>query len=140
MSFVTCSDCGNQLSADAAFCPHCGRPNAARAHDGGTPEGPPPPPPHTPPPPPPPPREDIPNYLVQAILVTLCCCLPVGVVSIVYAAQVNSKKEQGDYAGAREASKKAKTWAWVAFGLGIVANIFFLAFGILGAIIDAAGV
>ena len=26
-----------------------------------------------------------PNYLIQAILVTLCCCLPFGIVAIVYA-------------------------------------------------------
>lgn len=38
----------------------------------------------------------IPNYLVQAILVTLCCCLPFGIVSIVYAAQVNTKVKAGD--------------------------------------------
>lgn len=83
--------------------------------------------PPPPPPSPPPPREEIPNYLVQSILVTLCCCLPLGIVAIVYSAQVNSKKDQGDFPGAWEASKKAKTWAWVAFGLGIVWWIFIVA-------------
>jgi Interferon-induced transmembrane protein. len=29
------------------------------------------------------------NYLVQSILVTLCCCMPAGIVAIIYAAQVN---------------------------------------------------
>src|SRR5438128_1439779 len=33
----------------------------------------------------------VPNYLVQSILCTLFCCLPFGIVAIVYAAQVNSK-------------------------------------------------
>ena len=33
----------------------------------------------------------VPNYLVQSILVTLFCCLPFGIVAIVYAAQVNGK-------------------------------------------------
>lgn len=63
------------------------------------------------------------NYLVQSIIVTLCCCLPVGVVSIVYAAQVDSKWNGGDYVGAIEASRKANTWSWVAFGLGLVVNL-----------------
>jgi hypothetical protein len=31
-------------------------------------------------------QENIPNHLVWAILATLFCCLPLGIVSIVYAA------------------------------------------------------
>ncbi len=65
----------------------------------------------------------IPNYLVQSILVTLCCCLPFGIAAIVYAAQVNTKVAAGDLAGAMESSNKAKMWCWIAFGLGLVANI-----------------
>ena len=100
----------------------------------------PPPPGHAPPPPPPPPAHpDVPNYLVQSILVTLCCCLPAGVVAIIYSAQVNSKKDQGDYAGAMDASKKAKTWIWVAVGLGVLSAIFSAVFGFMGAIMSAAG-
>ncbi len=73
--------------------------------------------------------EYIPNYLVQAILVTIFCCLPVGVVSIVYAAQVNGKAAAGDIEGARRDSKSAKTWAWVSFGLGLAAiGIYLLIF------------
>ena len=65
----------------------------------------------------------VPNYLVQAILCTLCCCLPFGIVAIVYAAQVNSKLQAGDYPGAQASSKNAKMWCWLAFGLGLLANI-----------------
>jgi hypothetical protein len=70
----------------------------------------------------------IPNYLVQAILVTLCCCLPFGIVSIVYASQVNSKRDVGDIAGAWEASKNAKKWAMIGAGVGVVWVIVILAF------------
>lgn len=63
--------------------------------------------------------KSVPNYLVQAILTTLCCCLPFGIVAIVYAAQVNGKVAAGDMAGALATSKNAKTWCWVAFGCGI---------------------
>src|ERR1043166_271348 len=42
------------------------------------------------------PAVDVPNYLVPAILCTLCCCLPGGIAAIIYAAQVNSKKAAGD--------------------------------------------
>jgi len=65
----------------------------------------------------------VPTYLAQAILVTLCCCLPFGIPAIVFAAQVNSKVASGDMAGAWESSRKAKMWCWVAFGLGLASNI-----------------
>jgi len=48
------------------------------------------------------------NYLVQSILVTIFCCLPLGVVGIVFAAQVNSKFAAGDVDGANQASADAK--------------------------------
>jgi hypothetical protein len=46
--------------------------------------------------------------------------LPFGIVSIVYAAQVNGYVAAGNQAGALGASAKARTWAWIAFGSGIV--------------------
>ena len=50
---------------------------------------------------------------------TIFCCLPFGIVSIVYAAQVNGLVTVGDIDSARKASKSAKTWAWVSFGIGL---------------------
>ena len=76
-------------------------------------------------------RPEIPSYLAQAILVTIFCCLPFGIVSIVYAAQVNGKVAAGDIAGARDASEKAKTWAWVALGFGLL-PVAIATFGICG--------
>jgi hypothetical protein len=69
------------------------------------------------------PAGSVPNYLVQSILVTLCCCLPLGIPAIIFAAQVNGKLKNGDVAGAQASSAKAKMWCWIAFGCGIVANI-----------------
>jgi hypothetical protein len=69
------------------------------------------------------PVRDVPNYLVQSILVTLFCCLIGGIVSIIYAAQVNGKLAAGDVRGAIEASNNAKTWCWVSFGIGLVGNL-----------------
>ena len=69
-----------------------------------------------------------PNYLVQSILVTLCCCLPFGIVAIVYSAQVNGLAQAGDFNGAMEKSENAKKWCWIGFIIGLIANL--LAFGL----------
>ncbi len=74
-----------------------------------------------------------PNYLVWAILTTVFCCPPFGIVSIVYAANVNSKWSAGDYEGAGKASRNAQIWAWVAFGSGIVIGLISMLLSILGA-------
>ena len=79
----------------------------------------------------------VPNYLVQAILVTIFCCLPAGIVSIVYAAQVNSKLAAGDMNGALESSRSAKMWAWISFGLGAfwaIAGLLFFGLGLAASI------
>jgi hypothetical protein len=67
-----------------------------------------------------PPRPD--NYLWQGIAVTVCCCLPLGIVSLVYSSQVTSKYDRGDYAGALEASENAKNWA-IASAVSVVALV-----------------
>ncbi len=74
----------------------------------------------------------VPNYLVQAILVTIFCCLPFGIVSIVFAAQVNGKVALGDYAGAIESSNRAKTWAWVSLGVGLAGFLIWIPFSCIG--------
>lgn len=70
------------------------------------------------------------TYLWQSIVVTLLCCLPVGVVAIVFASQVDSKRQHGDIAGAMASSKKAKTWCWVAFAIGMVQWVLSIVYGV----------
>lgn len=144
---TTCPNCQSPIPDGAQFCPRCGMANPAfgqqAPHDGfaGTP--------HTPPPhagayghggavgP------EIPNYLVQSILVTiftLCtCCIPIGVIPLIFSFQVNSKKQAGDFAGAAEASRKAKMWCWITFGVALVWFAISMAFGIMSALIGMAG-
>lgn len=52
-----------------------------------------------------------PNYMVWAILSTLFCCLPLGIVSIIKASEVNTKWIAGDKMGALNSSQQAKNWA-----------------------------
>ena len=66
------------------------------------------------------------SYLTEAILVTLFCCLPFGIVAIVKASEVNTCLARGDDYGATAASESAKVWCGVSFGLGIAGGVIFL--------------
>lgn len=83
------------------------------------------------------------NNLVWAILSTLFCCLPLGIVSIVNAAKVNGLLAAGDIAGARDAADKAKKWAIYGAVAGIVLFILYIVLvmvlGVGGAMSGASG-
>jgi hypothetical protein len=68
------------------------------------------------------PQAAIQNYLVPAIISTICCCLPAGIVSIIFATQVNTKIKAGDIQGAMDASAKAKMWFIIAIVAGVIVN------------------
>lgn len=77
------------------------------------------------------------SYLALAIVSTILCCLPTGIVSIIYATKVNSAYEDGKYDEAMKASKNAKTWGLVSIGIALFGwIIYILIFGVafLGAI------
>ena len=75
----------------------------------------------------------VPNYLIPAII-SLFCCLPGGIVAVIFAAQVNGKVQAGDIEGATASSKKAKMFSFISIGLGLAAIVcyvlFFLIMGI----------
>jgi hypothetical protein len=135
---VNCPNCGTSNLDNASICVNCGRPLSGA---GVVPPPPPPPQPsYTPPqasyaPPPgsafgaPPPVQQVPNYLWQSIVVTLCCCLPFGIVAIIFAAQVNDKLRRGDVAGAMHSSKQAKMWCLIALGCGLLVALIYGLFG-----------
>lgn len=104
-------------------------------------ELPPPPPGNYPPPPgnyPPPPPGNYPpplpdgfggppaNNLVWAILVTVFCCLPLGIVSIIKAAQVTGLWAQGRPIEAQKAADDAKKFALWGVAAGVVFGVIVL--------------
>ncbi|TDU81207.1 uncharacterized protein DUF4339 [Prosthecobacter fusiformis] len=83
--------------------------------------------------------EPIPNYLWQSITVTVLCCLPFGIPAIVYASKVDGLASSGNYAGAKQASEKAKMWCWVSFGLSMAVFVFYVIMMIIGGAAQATG-
>ena len=131
-----CPSCGAEAVSGASFCARCG----ARVSDSADASQDPPQPPA-----PPPPgysatqANSIPTYLPYAILVTLFCCLPLGIPGIIYAARTSSRAAAGDLEGARSDSKEAKKWTWISFWAGIISWFLYGAFLFLVAILDESG-
>lgn len=67
-----------------------------------------------------------PSNLVWGILTTIFCCLPAGIASIVFAAQVNSKWSAGDFAGAQASSNNARKWAIIGAVVGLVVSVLYV--------------
>ena len=72
------------------------------------------------------------TYMVWAILATLLCCLPFGIVSIVKASQVSSLYSQGRYQESVAASEAAKKWAIWSAVAGVVISIIVIVLQIVG--------
>jgi len=91
------------------------------------------PPPSPPPSAPPPygaPQGGIPaqqpdSNLVWGILCAVLCCLPLGVVSIVYSSKVSGLWAQGRYAEAQTAADMAKKWAIWGAVAGVVVGVIY---------------
>ena len=107
-----CPQCGTQNSNTAAKCTACGaplsnpyRPSMTRSGSYDT---------------------GIQTYLVPAILTTIFCCMPFGVVAIVYAAITGTKLAEQNYEGAELASATARMWCWISLSCGLVQVLIVL--------------
>ncbi len=72
------------------------------------------------------------SWLVESILVLIFCCLPFGIVGVVYASKVSGLYAAGRYAEAEQASQDAGKWTKLGFFLGLG---FILLYFILGAFV-----
>ena len=90
---MVCGNCGRAVPEGAGSCAYCGlRPLSD------------PPKVHT--------------YLAEAILVTIFCFAPFGIVSIAYAAQVAPQVRRGDVDRARRAAGMARIWMYIGIATG----------------------
>ncbi len=114
-----CPYCNSDLIPGATYCQHCGRSlrqeqqhhyPAYQQYSTYAP--------YTPPD----------SYLVWAILATIFCCMPFGIVAIVYAAQVNSHLASGNYTAAQHSSDAARKWCLASLAAGLAVPLLYVLF------------
>ena len=123
-----CKQCGTELHKGTKYCPTCGTPQESET------------------------RQEIRNYecsrpsnhLALAIIVTLMCCIPLGIVSIVYSGKVDTALSKGDISEAESMSRKARNWAIAGIIISIASAIMyfiimfiFVSMGTIGSIWEA---
>lgn len=74
--------------------------------------------------------DEPPNYLWQSIVVTVLCCIPLGIPAIVFSTKVKPAYQSGDYAAALDASKKTKMWCLIALVVGFILNLIVIGLNI----------
>jgi ABC-type Fe3+ transport system permease subunit len=75
------------------------------------------------------------NNLVWAILCTVLCCLPLGIVAIIKSTKVNELWAQGDKEGAQKAADDAKKFSIWGAGIAVVFIVLYfilMAIGVAG--------
>lgn len=65
-----------------------------------------------------------PTNLAWAIISTVLCCIPTGIVAIIYALKVSNKYREGDIEGAKRASETGAWWCIATIILGIISQPF----------------
>lgn len=77
-------------------------------------------------------------YLILSIISTLCCCLPFGVVGIVFSAKINSAMLAGNLEEAQNNAKMARTWIIVSFAIGLLTWLIYMVLIVTGAVSGSA--
>ena len=77
-------------------------------------------------------------YLILSIISTLCCCLPFGVVGIVFSAKINSAMLAGNLGEAQNNAKMARIWIIVSFAIGLLTWLIYMVLIVTGAVSGSA--
>lgn len=101
-----CSNCGSECDDNAVVCVKCGCSLKSKKQASEKPCP--------------------PDYLVWSILTTLLCCLPGGIVAIIYSTGVRSEWQAGNYEEALKKSNSAKTWIIVSVVGWVVCIVLYL--------------
>ena len=77
-------------------------------------------------------------YLILSIISSLCCCLPFGVVGIVFSAKINSAMLAGNLEEAQNNAKMARIWIIVSFAIGLLTWLIYMVLIVTGAVSGSA--
>jgi uncharacterized membrane protein YvbJ len=104
-----CPNCGSEVSEKAVICVKCGVALNKSVSSNNNTNG----------------NAQPKTWLVESILVTLFCCLPLGIAGIVNASNVSSKFASGDIDGANRASIQAAKWTKWGLIAGIIGLVLY---------------
>ena len=76
------------------------------------------------------------NYLVWAILSTVLCCVPFGVVAIVKSAKVDTLWNDGRYDEAVQSAQDAKKWAIISAVSAVAVWIIYILILVIAALVE----
>lgn len=60
------------------------------------------------------------DYLIAAIISTICCCLPFGIAAIVYALKIDTAVAVGNMADAQRFAKISRNWIIASVAIGVI--------------------
>lgn len=112
-----CRNCGAEIPDGSRYCTNCGQ---SQTPDRNIYEA--------------PVRNRPSNYMILSILVTIFCCLPFGIVGIIFASRVDSAWNSGHYDDAVEFSRKARNWSLWGIALCLLVYIAYFALIAIGVI------
>ncbi len=72
-------------------------------------------------------EHEAPDHFVLAIMVTICCCFPFGLLGILESNECRSARQRGDRDAALQHSRAAKKFSMIAIGCGIALYIIVVA-------------
>jgi len=75
--------------------------------------------------------EHIPDYFVWSLLELICCCIPFGIVALVFSILANNAKRNGDYVRAKEYAHMAKQFLVWGVAIGLIIVIVSLGLSVL---------